>query len=59
MSTVLNARARPWTPPGASWTGWSYRGDVSGKTYDYIVNLVREFGAYPLGDEITGHSPRP
>ena len=33
--------------------------DVSGKTYDYIVNLVREFGAYPLGDEITGHSPRP
>jgi predicted dinucleotide-binding enzyme len=26
----------------------SVAGDVSGKTYDTIVKLVREFGVYPL-----------
>lgn len=26
----------------------SVAGDVSGHTYDYIVNLVREYGVYPL-----------
>ena len=26
----------------------SVSSDVSGKTYDYIVNLVREHGKYPL-----------
>jgi uroporphyrinogen decarboxylase len=26
----------------------SVTGSVSGKTYDYIVKLVREYGAYPL-----------
>lgn len=26
----------------------SVAGDVSGHTYDYIVNLVREYGTYPL-----------
>ena len=29
--------------------------DVSGRTYDYIVKLVREYGVYPLGDEVTCH----
>jgi len=26
----------------------SVSSDVSGHTYDYIVNLIREFGQYPL-----------
>ena len=26
----------------------SVASDVSGKTYDYIVKLVREYGRYPL-----------